>query len=107
MRRPLESTPSTRALEARKASFGKILSPVPGEPEDFAGPRSLWGARIVRVVHSAVHADAGRYHPAGELQPGNRLYGLLLYLLPASRTIAASASKMALSAITNAVGWKL
>ena len=35
-----------------------------GEPEDFAGPRSLWGARIARAVHSAVHAGAVRYRAA-------------------------------------------
>jgi adenosylcobinamide amidohydrolase len=30
-------------------------------PEDFAGPRSPWGARIARVVHEAVLAGANRY----------------------------------------------
>src|SRR5258708_18875758 len=35
-----------------------IAAPMAGEQEDFAGPRSLWGARIARVVHSAVHAGA-------------------------------------------------
>jgi len=29
-------------------------------PEDFAGPRSLWGARIARAVHEAVRAGAKR-----------------------------------------------
>jgi adenosylcobinamide amidohydrolase len=38
-----------------------IAAPAAGEPEDFAGPRSLWGARIARAVHSAVHAGAVRY----------------------------------------------
>jgi adenosylcobinamide amidohydrolase len=38
-----------------------VAAPVAGEPEDFAGPRSLWGARIARAVHSAVHAGALRY----------------------------------------------
>ena len=38
-----------------------IAAPAAGEPEDFAGPRSLWGARIARAVHSAVQAGAGRY----------------------------------------------
>jgi adenosylcobinamide amidohydrolase len=33
-------------------------------PQDFAGPRSLWGARIARAVHEAVLAGAKRY-PAG------------------------------------------
>jgi adenosylcobinamide amidohydrolase len=34
-----------------------IAAPAAGQPEDFTGPRSLWGARIARAVHSAVHAD--------------------------------------------------
>ena len=38
-----------------------FAAPAAGEPEDFAGPRSLWGARIARAVHSAVHAGAVRY----------------------------------------------
>jgi adenosylcobinamide amidohydrolase len=38
-----------------------VAAPVAGHPEDFAGPRSLWGARIARAVHSAVHAGAVRY----------------------------------------------
>ena len=33
-------------------------------PEDFAGPRSLWGARIARAVHEAVLTGAKRY-PVG------------------------------------------
>ncbi|MFR9793482.1 adenosylcobinamide amidohydrolase [Streptomyces sp. MB22_4] len=34
-------------------------TPRPGEePEAFAGPRSLWGARLARAVHSAVCAAA-------------------------------------------------
>ena len=37
-----------------------IAAPVAGERADFAGPRSLWGARIARAVHSAVHAGALR-----------------------------------------------
>jgi adenosylcobinamide amidohydrolase len=37
-----------------------IAAPVAGEREDFAGPRSLWGARIARAVHAAVHAGALR-----------------------------------------------
>ena len=37
-----------------------IAAPAAGEPEDFAGPRSLWGARIARAVHAAVHAGALR-----------------------------------------------
>ncbi len=42
-----------------------VAAPAAGEPEDFAGPRSRWGARIARAVHSAVHAGALRYRPAG------------------------------------------
>jgi adenosylcobinamide amidohydrolase len=38
-----------------------VAAPAAGEPENFAGPRSLWGARIARAVHSAVHAGAVRY----------------------------------------------
>jgi len=38
-----------------------IAAPAAGEPEDFAGPRALWGARIARAVHSTVHAGAVRY----------------------------------------------
>jgi adenosylcobinamide amidohydrolase len=30
-------------------------------PEDFAGPRSPWGARIARAVHAAVQAGATHY----------------------------------------------
>ncbi|GAA3211507.1 adenosylcobinamide amidohydrolase [Actinocorallia longicatena] len=32
-----------------------------GPPEPFAGPRSLWGARIARAVHAAVLAGARDY----------------------------------------------
>ena len=38
-----------------------VAAPAAGQPEDFAGPRSLWGARIARAVHTAVHAGALRY----------------------------------------------
>ena len=44
-----------------------VAAPEAGEPEDFAGPRSLWGARIARAVHSAVHAGAVRYRVASAL----------------------------------------
>jgi adenosylcobinamide amidohydrolase len=37
-----------------------IAAPVADEQENFAGPRSLWGARIARAVHAAVHAGALR-----------------------------------------------
>ncbi|HEX6452518.1 MAG TPA: adenosylcobinamide amidohydrolase [Trebonia sp.] len=30
-------------------------------PQDFTGPRSLWGARIARAVHAAVYAGAVHY----------------------------------------------
>ena len=30
-------------------------------PQDFAGPRSQWGARIARAVHAAVYAGAVNY----------------------------------------------
>ena len=29
--------------------------------EEFTGPRSVWGARIARAVHAAVHAGAVGY----------------------------------------------
>ena len=32
-----------------------------GKEEEFTGPRSLWGARIARAVHAAVHAGAVGY----------------------------------------------
>jgi adenosylcobinamide amidohydrolase len=32
--------------------------------EDFAGPRSAWGARIARAVHAAVLAGASGYRPS-------------------------------------------
>lgn len=35
-----------------------IAAPLAGDPEDFAGPRSPWGARIARAVHAAVYAGA-------------------------------------------------
>ena len=35
-----------------------VAAPIAGQPADFAGPRSLWGARIARAVHAAVHAGA-------------------------------------------------
>jgi adenosylcobinamide amidohydrolase len=38
-----------------------IVAPAAGQPEDFAGPRSPWGARIARAVHSAVHTGAVHY----------------------------------------------
>jgi adenosylcobinamide amidohydrolase len=40
-----------------------IAAPVAGTCEDFAGPRSRWGARIARAVHAAVYAGAVGYRP--------------------------------------------
>jgi adenosylcobinamide amidohydrolase len=37
-----------------------IAAPAGDDREDFAGPRSLWGARIARAVHAAVLAGAAR-----------------------------------------------
>jgi adenosylcobinamide amidohydrolase len=34
---------------------------VGGTPEDFTGPRSLWGARIARAVHAAVSVGAANW----------------------------------------------
>jgi adenosylcobinamide amidohydrolase len=36
----------------------------PGGEEEFAGPRSLWGARIARAVHAAVRDGAAGYAAA-------------------------------------------
>ena len=33
----------------------------PDREEEFTGPRSVWGARIARAVHAAVHAGAAGY----------------------------------------------
>jgi adenosylcobinamide amidohydrolase len=38
-----------------------IASPEAGTQEQFAGPRSQWGARIARAVHAAVYAGACEY----------------------------------------------
>ncbi|ROO88824.1 adenosylcobinamide amidohydrolase [Actinocorallia herbida] len=38
-----------------------VAAPPLGEPEPFAGPRSVWGARIARAVHAAVLAGALDY----------------------------------------------
>jgi adenosylcobinamide amidohydrolase len=38
-----------------------VAALVAGGGEDFAGPRSLWGARIARAVHAAVYAGALDY----------------------------------------------
>jgi adenosylcobinamide amidohydrolase len=51
-----------------------IAAPAAGEPEDFAGPRSVWGARIARAVHAAVLAGArqdaaARRRVAGRVGP--------------------------------------
>ena len=44
-----------------------VAAPAAGRAEAFAGPRSVWGARIARAVHAAVHAGAARY--AAEARP--------------------------------------
>ena len=36
-----------------------VVSPLEGPREDFAGPRSTWGARIARAVFAAVSAGLG------------------------------------------------
>jgi adenosylcobinamide amidohydrolase len=41
-----------------------VAAPVPApgeEPHAFAGPRSLWGARLARAVHGAVREAAGNW----------------------------------------------
>jgi adenosylcobinamide amidohydrolase len=38
-----------------------VAAPASGRGEDFAGPRSRWGARIARAVHAAVYAGALDY----------------------------------------------
>jgi adenosylcobinamide hydrolase len=35
-----------------------IVGPADGQPHEFGGPRSLWGARLARAVHAAVSAGA-------------------------------------------------
>ena len=35
-----------------------VVCPAQGAPEPFAGPRSVWGARLARAVHEAVLAGA-------------------------------------------------
>ncbi|MFC9975825.1 adenosylcobinamide amidohydrolase [Spirillospora sp. NPDC127200] len=54
-------------LEAGYAGTGTasdavcVTAPEGAEAEPFAGPRSVWGARIARAVHAAVHAGAVDY----------------------------------------------
>jgi adenosylcobinamide amidohydrolase len=38
-----------------------VAAPDGAPGEDFAGPRSVWGARIARAVHAAVRAGADSY----------------------------------------------
>ncbi|MFV2174559.1 adenosylcobinamide amidohydrolase [Actinomadura sp. LOL_011] len=38
-----------------------VAVPESGTPEPFAGPRSVWGSRLARAVHEAVHAGALGY----------------------------------------------
>lgn len=45
-----------------------ICAPLSDEPEDalpFAGPRSVWGARLARAVHRAVAAGFDSYRQSG------------------------------------------
>src|SRR4051794_25446103 len=37
-----------------------IVCPAEGNPHEFGGPRSVWGARLARAVHTAVIAGARR-----------------------------------------------
>jgi adenosylcobinamide amidohydrolase len=41
-----------------------VASRVDGPPAHFAGPRSDWGARIARAVHTVVHTGALRFADA-------------------------------------------
>jgi adenosylcobinamide amidohydrolase len=50
-----------------------VAAPGGGPGEDFAGPRSLWGARIARAVHAAVYAGAVDY--AGRMAAGPPVSG--------------------------------
>ncbi len=46
-----------------------IACPDAGEPEEYGGPRSVWGARLARAVHAAVAEGTGgwlRLHPPGD-----------------------------------------
>lgn len=53
-------------LEARIPGTGTasdavtVVCPTQGPPEPFAGPRSVWGARLARAAHEAVLAGATR-----------------------------------------------
>jgi adenosylcobinamide amidohydrolase len=38
-----------------------VAAPASGQEEEFAGPRSVWGARIARAVHAAVLSGAAGY----------------------------------------------
>jgi adenosylcobinamide amidohydrolase len=44
-----------------------VACPLTGPAEVFGGPRSVWGARLARAVHTAVYQGAGRWlgpHPS-------------------------------------------
>jgi len=58
--------------------------PYPSEAEQFAGPRSPWGARIARTVHAAVLAGAVRYGN-GALRERHIMVGR--YQAPAAREL--------------------
>jgi len=42
-----------------------VVCPMTGPAESFAGPRSVWGARLARAVHSAVRAGAADCDASG------------------------------------------
>jgi len=48
-------------LAAPAAGVPAAGVPAAGVPAEFAGPRSVWGARIARAVHEAVLTGAKRY----------------------------------------------
>jgi adenosylcobinamide amidohydrolase len=42
-----------------------VVAATDGPVEEFAGPRSVWGARLARAVYAAVHAGASARDAAG------------------------------------------
>lgn len=42
-----------------------VVAAADGAVEEFAGPRSVWGARLARAVYAAVHAGASARDAAG------------------------------------------
>jgi adenosylcobinamide amidohydrolase len=43
-----------------------VVCPSAGPTEPFAGPRSPWGARLARAVHTAVHAGSVAWLARGD-----------------------------------------